>query len=427
MTLTRRSALLVLVLAMAVLVSPAPLPTLMIGNTAVLLLVAVDVLLAASPRALVLSRQVPPTGRLGEALPVTLLVQNPGPRTLRAVVRDAWPPSAGLRPATARLEVPPGERRRLSAVLTPTRRGDRSAVSVTVRATGPLRLAGRQRQRVVPGRVRVLPPFRSRRHLPEKLVRLRVVEGMVETRGYGRGTEFDSLREYVPGDDVRAVDWRASARRETLAVKVYRPERDRRIIIVLDTGRTSAARVGDEPRLDAALDAALLLAALAARAGDRVDLLAYDAVPRALAQRGTIATFSEAMAGLEPALLEVDHAGLVAQVMRLASRRALVVLLTDLVPPVVEEGLLPSLAPLVSRHQLLVGAVTDPRVEALAGARGEAAALYGAAAAERTAAERARVAGLLRARGVEVVEAAPSRYASAVSDAYLALKAAGRL
>ena len=427
MALTRRSAVLVLVLAIAVLVSPAPLPTLLVGNIAVLLLVGVDVLLAASPSGLVLSRQVPPTGRLGEALPVTLLVQNPGPRRLRALIRDAWPPSAGLQPATARLDVPPGERRRLSAVLTPTRRGDRTAISVTVRAAGPLRLAARQRQRVVPGRVRVLPPFRSRRHLPEKLVRLRIVEGMVETRGYGRGTEFDSLREYVPGDDVRAVYWRASARRETLTVKVYRPERDRRIIIVLDTGRTSAARVGDEPRLDAALDAALLLAALAAKAGDRVDLLAHDALPRALVQRGTIATFSEAMAGLEPALLEVDHAGLVGQVMRLASRRALVVLLTDLVPPVVEEGLLPSLAPLVSRHQLLVGAVTDPRVEALAGARGEAAALYGAAAAERTAAERARVSALLRARGVEVVEAPPVRYASAVSDAYLALKAAGRL
>lgn len=427
MALTRRAALLLLVLTLAVLLSPAPLATLLVADAAVLLLIAVDAALAASPKALVLSRQVPAAGRLGEDLPVSLLVENPGRRRLRGVVRDAWPPSAGLQPATSRVDVPAGERRRLSAVLTPTRRGDRMPVSVTVRAEGPLRLAARQRQRQVPGRVRVLPPFRSRRHLPEKMARLRIVEGMVEIRGPGRGTEFDSLREYVPGDDVRTVDWRASARRQTLAVRVFRPERDRRLVIVLDTGRTSAARVGDEPRLDAALDAALLLAALAAKAGDRVDLLAYDTMPRALVQRGTIASFSQAMAGLEPALLEVDHAGLVSQVMRLSTRRCLVVLLTDLVPPVIEEGLLPSLGPLLSRHQLLVGAVTDPRVHALADSRGEAAVLYGAAAAERTAAERARVAALLRGRGPEVVEAPPGRYASAVSDAYLALKAAGRL
>ena len=97
----------------------------------------------------------------------------------------------------------------------------------------------------------------------------------------GQGTEFDSLREYVVGDDVRSIDWRATARRDAVVVRTWQPERDRRLILVLDTGRTSAGRVGDAPRLDAAMDAALLLAALAARAGDRVDLLAGDRRVRA--------------------------------------------------------------------------------------------------------------------------------------------------
>ena len=109
----------------------------------------------------------------------------------------------------------------------------------------------------------------------------------------GQGTEFDSLREYVVGDDVRSIDWRATARRNDVVVRTWRPERDRRVLIVLDTGRTSAGsrrlartpagpdRRPGWPRLDWSMDAALLLAALASRAGDRVDFLAYDRAVRA--------------------------------------------------------------------------------------------------------------------------------------------------
>ena len=86
---------------------------------------------------------------------------------------------------------------------------------------------------------------------------------------------------YVAGDDVRSIDWRATARRSEVVVRTWRPERDRRLLLVVDTSRTSAGRVGDVPRLDAALDAALLLTALAVRAGDRVDLLAMDREVRA--------------------------------------------------------------------------------------------------------------------------------------------------
>jgi uncharacterized protein (DUF58 family) len=250
---------------------------------------------------------------------------------------------------------------------------------------------------------------------------------LVAARGPGRGAEFDSLREYVPGDDVRSIDWRATARRTSLAVRVYRPERDRRVVLALDTGRTSAGRVGDEPRLDHSLDAALLLSALALRAGDRIDLVASDVTPRAVVERASLSSLSDAMALLEPALVETTHEGLVGQVLRVARRRSLVVLFTDLVPAVVEEGLLPALAPVLRRHTVLLAALGDPRVTELAASRGDVSEVYAAAAAERTLAERRRLAGLLRRRGVEVVDAPPAHFASAVSDAYLALKAAGRL
>jgi uncharacterized protein (DUF58 family) len=408
-------------------VTPAPLAALLVGDLVLLVLIGVDVLLAASPRRVHAERQLPVNGRLGEPLDTTLLLRNDGRRQLRGRVRDAWPPSAGLTPSTTPVSLASGERFRVAATLRPTRRGDRRARTLVVRALGPLGLAGRQRNLDVPGRVRVLPHFRSRALLPEKLSRLRQVEGLVSVRGAGRGTEFDSLREYVPGDDVRSIDWRATARRSAVAVRTYRPERDRRVVLVLDTGRTSAGRVGDEPRLDHALDAALLLSALAFRAGDRVDLIAHDAVPRAVVERASLASLSDAMALLEPALLESNHQATLGQTLRIARRRSLVMLFTDLVPAVVEESLLPSLAPLLRRHTVVIAALADQRVAELVSARGNVSDVYGAAAAERAQAERRRLAGLLRRRGVEVVDAPPSHFASAVADAYLALKAAGRL
>lgn len=133
----------------------------------------------------------------------------------------------------------------------------------------------------------MLPPFTSRKHLPSRLARLRELDGRTSVLTRGEGTEFDSLRAYVPGDDTRSIDWRATARQSAVAVRTWRPERDRHILVVLDTGRTSAGRVGDVPRLDAAMDATLLLTALATRAGDRVNLLAYDRRVRAQIQGRT--------------------------------------------------------------------------------------------------------------------------------------------
>ena len=130
-----------------------------------------------------------------------------------------------------------------------------------------------------------LPPFASRKHLPSRLATLRQLDGRSAVRIRGQGTEFDSLRDYVEGDDVRSIDWRATARRQHVVVRTWQPERDRRVVLVLDTSRTSAGRVEDMPRLDSAMDAALLLAALASRAGDRVDLIAGDRWVRARVDR----------------------------------------------------------------------------------------------------------------------------------------------
>jgi uncharacterized protein (DUF58 family) len=430
MVLTGRAALLGVLGALAIGFAVPSMAGVLVVSGFVLVLCVVDAAMAGPVRPLQLYRNGDRTVRLGQEAQVTLHVRN-DQRRVRGRLRDAWPPSAGASGERSHLDVPPGERRSLTVTLRPTRRGDRVADRVTVRSIGPLGIAGRQGNHVVPWTLRVLPPFHSRRHLPSRLARLRELDGRSAVRVRGAGTEFDSLREYVIGDDTRSIDWRATARRSDVVVRTWRPERDRHVLLVLDTGRTSAGRVGDAPRLDAAMDAALLLAALATRAGDRVDLLAYDRQTRALVEKPstteTLPRIVNAMANLEPELLETDYRGLAVEVLRRAGRHAFVVLFTGLDAGAVEDGLLPVLGQLTHRHTVLVAAVADPRLAEMAKARGDTAAVYGAAAAERDRAGRARVSRLLERHAAHVVDALPEELAPAVADAYLELKAAGRL
>src|SRR5215213_9361863 len=399
MAITGRTAL---VAALGALLAPLGATWLWAVEGLLLLGVLVDLGLAGRVADLRLSRTGAASTRLGQPVDVALLITNGGRRRVRGVLGDAWLPSAGAAPRTQPVDIPAGERRRLVTRLTPTRRGDRAAVQVTLRSLGPLGLAGRQRRHRVPWSLRVLPPFTSRKFLPEKLAKLRELDGAVALNRRGQGTEFDSLREYVDGDDVRSIDWRATARGGGVVVRTWRPERDRRLVCVLDTGRTSAARVGDIPRLDAALDACLLLAAVAARAGDRIDLLAADSVVRAsvegASRNDVLPTLVQAMAPLEPALVESDAQLVVAEILRRERKRALVVLFTSLDAAPIEHGLLPVLSGLTTRHTVVLAAVGDPRVAELAGRRGDTRAVYDAAAAERALTERRRVIGQLRRR-----------------------------
>jgi uncharacterized protein (DUF58 family) len=247
----------------------------------------------------------------------------------------------------------------------------------------------------------------------------------------GQGTEFDSLREYVIGDDVRSIDWRATARRSEVVVRTWRPERDRRVLLVVDTSRTSAARVGDAPRLDASIEAALLLAALASRAGDRVELVAFDRRLRARVAGAQgprlLPALADALAPLEPALVETDWPGVVALVRERLSQRSLVVLLSALEPATVESGLLGVVGQLTADHQVVLASVRDPEVDALRSGRGGAVEVFDAAAAERAELERTAAGVRLRQRGAEIVDALPDDLAPRLADTYLALKAAGRL
>jgi uncharacterized protein (DUF58 family) len=429
MALTGRAALIATIATLAALILRT-IPGLIVVDGLIAAAIVADIALAGSARQLRMSRSGDTRIMLGHSGTTTLDIANPGRRQVRGLLRDAWQPSMRAS-GRATIVIPSGGRTSVTTTLEPIRRGDKAAGTVTVRSVGPLGLAARQASRNVTWTIRVLPPFLSRKHLPEKLASLRQLDGQHRSLTRGQGSEFDSLREYVIGDDVRSIDWRSSARRSDVVVRTWRPERDRRIVLVLDTGRTSAGRVAGVPRLDAAMDAALLLAALASRAGDRVDLLAIDRHVRArvigASRIDVLPMMTEAMSLLEPELAESDGDLMAATLLATARQRCLVVLLTDLNSAALELGLLPRIGLLSSRYRLLVAATADPRLAELASARADPAAVYQAAAAERARAERARVAALLTRHSVDVIDAPPDRLPPALADAYLALKAAGQL
>jgi uncharacterized protein (DUF58 family) len=417
----------------------------------VVLAALLDVLLAADLTAVRVERRMPRLARRDTTADGTLVLANDGRRTLRGMVRDMWEPSAGHAPRRIPVHVPAGERRTARQRFAPFRRGRRSSAGVAVRAFGPLGLAARQRVVAAPAELVVTPPFRSRRHLPSRLARLRELDGETTLQLRGHGTEFDSLRDYVRGDDVRSIDWRATARRQDLVVRTWRPERDRRVIVVVDAGRAGAGRVDDEPRLDTFIESALLLGALAAAAGDRVDLAVLDDAVRGRVHGATrsdvVQRFGETLALAEPGIAATDWSAVPGLVDSITTSRALVVLASSLDSVGASGDLLAVLPRLTRRHAVVVTSVTDPTVERMASGAVEPTApgrerrggrvpslpsrddrdVYRRAAAERTLLDADGVADVARRAGAEVVRAAPEQVPPLVADAYIRAKASGRL
>jgi uncharacterized protein (DUF58 family) len=440
---TRRVALVAAVLALGLLLYPGrDVPVLAsVGALAgaLLLLVLLDGWLGTSPAQVVVSRQHPPVVVAGSTATLRWEIRSESRRGLRIEAADELAPSlrAGSRRFTVR--VPAGDVARVATTIRPMRRGRFPLEHLTLRIHGRLGLASRQRDVPLRSVVRVHPVFHSRAEAEIQIRRARILElGMRSARGFGGGTEFEQLREYAPDDEFRHIDWTATARTGRTIVRTYRAERNQSVLILLDNGRTMAARVAAMPRVEHAMDAAMMLTAVATGLGDRCGLLAYDREVRAVvppARRADqLGRVTEAMYSLEPELFESDHSGAFAEVVARFRRRAMIVLLTDLVDGAVEDSLLPALPILVRTHLVVVAGVRDPQVERWANdplddhdeADPEAAA-YRRAAAIASLDQRRRTVARLRGRGVTVIDAEPGRLARELADAYLTVKNTGRL
>lgn len=429
---------------MVVLALPVP-PgwALLLVNATLLAVLAGDGMRAPRPADLRVERHLPGVVALGDEAEISWEVGNPTGRDVRVHVADGLAPSLHATRRRATLDVPAGGRALASARLRPRRRGRFVPARLTVRVEGPWGLAARQQDRQLPQELRVHPPFHSRREAELRLHRARLLEvGARSARGRGGGTEFDRLREYGVDDEFRHIDWAATARSGKPIVRQYRAERNQTVLLLLDAGRVMAGRLAwpedvtmrtaDAPRLDHAMDAAMALTTVATRMGDRVGMVAFGSrvhatIPPARS-RDQLTAITSAMYRLQPELVESDYRGAFLHTLSRFRRRGLLVLLTELSRGAVREALLPALPVIASTHVLLVGSVRDPEVLSWAHEPpDDVRGAYRAAAAVRELGQRRATARRLTATGALVIDERPGDLAPRLVDAYLEIKARGRL
>ena len=414
-------------------VGPWELPgPVVVANAVLLLLAAIDGLFAGNPDAIEIEREMPRALALNVRGDVTWHIRNPGGVRRTVSFGDELAPSlsAGIR--RARVALPGHGHASVSTEIIPSRRGDFEIADLVVRVDGPLGLGARQRTRSSPSLLRVLPPFRSRDEADLRIGRSRILEvGLRSSRGLGSGTEFDQLREYGPDDEYRKIDWAATARSGRPIVRTFRAEQNQRVVCLLDNGRVMAGRVADVPRVEHAMDAVLTLATVSTGLGDKFGLVTFDrqvhSVVAPAAGRGQLGRVTRALYALEPVLAESDYRTAFATTVSRFRRRAMLVVLTDLVVQAVDESLLPAL-PLIARtHLVLVGAVRDPEVEAWAQASGDGEDAHRRAAAIATLNERDQAIARLEGMAATEIDAPPVELAAELADAYMRFKARGRL
>jgi len=397
---------------------------------AVLLLFGVDALLAPGPGTLAAARRFPEPLSAFSPNPVTLTVSSRAGRPLRLDLADAPPAELDSSGHRRRLRLAPGEAVSIRYEVIPRCRGEVAFGDLYARARGPLGLASRQFRVPLSRAARVYPDLRS---LAVALLAGRAEEGRARTRGLYEGREFAGLRPYLPGDDPRGIDWKATARRGTPVVREWQPERNQVVWLLLDCGRQLSASLRDgRSKLDHAVDAALALARAAAMRGDRTGAILFGAevecvVPPAAGRAG-LSALAEALHRARPRAEEADYGAAFEVLSARQRRRALVVLLTDLSDPDSGVALRTSAAFLARRHLLFLLAAADSEISEAASARpNNPQEAFERVAAERILADRDLQAAALRSVGVRV-ESAPARsLGAAVLRRYLEVKRRGEL
>ena len=393
-----------------------------------------DALLTPAPRALEVTREAPAAFGAGRAAVVRYRWRHRARRRLTLEVRERLPdPLGGADTPTRRLVVSPGEGLDERLELVPGRRGAGSGGAMAVRVLGPLGLAWRQATVTLPWSATVYPtvPGAPLRALPLQLARRREA-GLRSIRRPGEGRLFEGLRDWVPGDETRIIDWKATARRGKTIARQYEDERRQQVLIVIDAGRLLTAEVNGVARLESVISAALQLALAAVEHDDNIGLMVFaDVVQRYVAPargRRALRAVLEGLAHAEGRLVEPDYPGAFRYLAAHNRKRALTVLFTDVIDRTASEALVAHAATLRPRHLPLAVTLRDPALEALAVARpaGTAGAFERAAAEELLGAREAALAEM-RGRGVMVLDVPPTGAGEAVVARYHQLKRRGLL
>jgi uncharacterized protein (DUF58 family) len=416
---------------------PWALTALLLADLVLVTLVWVDAALAARPGAGALSvfRDAPPAFSVGRTGEVVYRWVNDTRRRARLRLREVRPDLLGGVQPPRGITVPArGERREVVPVV-PAHRGRDSEGNgaFVIDSIGPLGLGRRRASVSLPWDAAVYPPLVAVR-MRASLARAqrRREQGMAPQRQLGEGRLFESLREWVPGDDLRHIDWKATGKRGKVIARQYEAERRQHVLLVLDTGRLLTAEIAGVSRLDYVVRAALELAYAATQHDDNVGVMTFaDGVRHFVApQRGRLALkrVLDVLAVVEPTLVEPDYPGAFRYLAARNRKRALTVLFTDVIDRFASDALVANVASLRPRHLPLAVTLRNPELDQVAALRPATAHdAFRKAAADELLRAREEALGHMRRAGVLVLDVPPERAAQAVVAQYLELKRRGRL
>lgn len=359
---------------------------------------------------------------------VGLEVRNGGQRTVYARLVDDAPPTFRALPPDIEVRATPGGEGRAEYPVLPSERGDSQFGRAYIRCQSVLRVAERWSTVDLSQKVRVYPNLEYARRSALFLIRSRQVQMERRLRRQkGRGREFESLREFRPGDEYREVCWTASARRGHLVTKVNQVERSQTVWMVLDAGRLLRARVDGPSKLDYAVNAALSLAHVALLSGDNVGLMAYG---RRIQQklppgRGAahLRMIVESLALVHAEWSEADHLRATDSLLASQKRRSLIVWLTDLAETPATPEVIEGATQMSGRHLVLFGVIAQPELSALGRAVPDTVAeMYEHAAAIEMIHRRELLLRRMRQHGVLALEIVPGALSTTIINRYIEVK-----
>jgi uncharacterized protein (DUF58 family) len=370
---------------------------------------------------------------LGAENAVTVSVRNRSRRGTRLTVRDEAPEEFKIETRVLEGDVPPLGTWSGVYHLQPLRRGDYKFGDLHLRWLGPLKLVVRQGRVKAAEPVKVYPNLLDVRIYDLLLRRNRLQEmGLRTTRMFGEGTEFERLREYLPDDEFRRINWKATARRNRPVTVEYQTERSQSVIAVLDTGRMMQSPVADIAKLDYAVNAVLFLTYVATGKGDRVGMMSFaDDVSHYLAPRqgrGQFYRMLEVLYAVDATQVEPDYRKALTYLAVKQRRRALVVIFTDLSSGASMDSLVAQVSLLARSSLPLVVTISDPDIHAASKQKpSDSLTVYQRAAATQILDERRVALDTLRRRGVLTLDVPANQLSFSVINRYLELKGRTRL
>lgn len=360
---------------------------------------------------------------------IIVFIENNYDRTIIGEFVDDYPDPGQAKPDIIGFKIPRGESAEFSYHYRPEKRGRIAFKKIWFRINGRFGFIVKRITVHHESIVQVYPDLiQTRRY--DLLARKGALfaAGIKPIGRFGRGSEFSQLREYLPDDEFRSIDWKASARKGSLVVREYEVERSQPLTIFLDCGRQMIGRIDEHTRLDYAINAALMLAYVAIIKGDQVGLVAFGSKIQAFIPPGRGAVqmnrIIEALYAIQPSEVESDYAGAIRTFVSAWRRRSLIVFFSDVVDPEVSSvllGFLPSLHP---RHLPMAVLLKDPELVSMeTSAPKSSMEFYVKAVASDMSMNRELAAKQLRQAGCLVVDVLPQELSVNVVNEYLKLKA----